>query len=174
MKIDYMNNQKGMRQDFTIYKKPKNVQGFLTLSLQISTEERLLVGADALVIKSQDHVEFMKYNSLKIWDTQGRELRGWFEVVSNNMYDNTKEVQIVVNDSDAEYPIIIDPLSNTESWHVENSGTFGASVATEGDAKGDGSSDIIIGVKDFSEGQAREGVAFVLMGLHLVFQPRIE
>ncbi len=52
---------------------------YLTLSLEVKTKENLLIGADALVIKNKDAEEYMKYNSLKIWDANGKELRGWFE-----------------------------------------------------------------------------------------------
>ncbi len=45
MKIDYLNNEKGMRQDFIIYNKPESQNGLLTLNLEIKTEENLLIGS---------------------------------------------------------------------------------------------------------------------------------
>lgn len=148
MKVDYINNEKGMRQNFTIYNKPINKNGLLTLSIEVKTNELLLVGADALIIKNKNDQEYMKYNSLKIWDSEGKELRGWFENVKNNVNEEIKRVQIVVNDNNAKYPIIIDPLSNTAAWVNEGDyylASLGNSFSTAGDVNGDGYSDVIIG-----------------------------
>ncbi len=167
MKIDYVNNEDGMRQNFTIYTKPENEKGLLTLSLEVKTEKNLLVGANALVIKSEASQEYMKYNSLKIWDADGKELRGWFEDVENKLSDNKKRIQIVVNDKEANYPIIIDPLSSTENWTAESNqagAQFAYSVSTAGDVNGDGYSDIIIGAYGYDNGEDNEGRAFVYYG----------
>ena len=165
MKIDYLNNEKGMRQDFTIYNKPQNDHGLLTLLFTIKTEEILLVGTDALVIKSKDAKEYMRYNSLKVWDAHGKILRGWFE--KNNVNDEVNVIQIVVNDSDAKYPIVIDPLSSTADWTAfggQGNALFGTSVATAGDVNGDGFSDVIIGANKYDNGQTDEGKVFVYHG----------
>ncbi|MCB9260131.1 MAG: FG-GAP repeat protein [Ignavibacteriales bacterium] len=167
MKVDYINNEEGMRQNFTIYNKPKNDKGFLTFTFQVKTKERLLVGADALVIKNEDKTEYMKYNSLKIWDADGKELRGWFENVKNYVNEETKQIQIVVNDLNAIYPIVIDPLSTTEDWSVVSAqvdSKFGFSVATAGDVNGDGFSDIIIGAPYFEMGGVDGGAVFFYYG----------
>ncbi len=47
------------------------------------------------------------------------------------------------------------------------SGLFGCSVSTAGDVNGDGFSDIIVGARAYSNGQAAEGVAFVFHGSDL-------
>ncbi len=167
LKVDYINNEKGMRQDFTIYNKPKNEKGLLTLSLEVKTKERLLIGADALAIKSEDAKEYMRYNSLNIWDANGKELRGWFNETKNKVNEEIKYIQIVVNDNDAVYPIVIDPLSSTSSNVVsksqEDSG-FGFRSTTAGDVNGDGYGDIIIGAPYYDNGQIDEGAAFLYFG----------
>ncbi len=80
------------------------------------------------------------------------------------MNEEIREIQIVVNDEKAIYPIIIDPLSNTANWHVELTGQFGWSVSTAGDINGDGYSDIVVGARKFDNGQSNEGKIFVYYG----------
>lgn len=168
MKVDYINNEDGMRQNFTIYNKPTNDKGLLTLSLEVKTKENLLVGADALVIKSKESKEFMKYNGLKIWDAEGKELRGWFASAHKNVNDDSKKIQIIVNDEKAVYPIVIDPLSTTEDWSIEGNqldAEFGFRVATAGDVNGDGFSDVMISAPYFEDqGKVDQGKVFVYHG----------
>ncbi|MCB0742393.1 MAG: FG-GAP repeat protein [Ignavibacteriae bacterium] len=163
MKVDYLNNEEGMRQDFTIYTKPIQSRGMLTLSLEVKTNERIIVGADALVIKGENSQEYMRYKNLKIWDAKGKILRGWFEEVENNVSNSLKKINIVVNDKNAKYPIFIDPLSTTEDWSKEGNqldAEFGFRVATAGDVNGDGFSDVMISAPYFDD----KGKVFVFHG----------
>jgi hypothetical protein len=166
MKVDYINNEKGMRQNFTIYNKPSALKGMLAIAIQIKTNEKVIVGADALIIKDEK-TEFMRYNSLKIWDAEGKELRGWFEASKNIVSENLKIIQILVNDNEAVYPILVDPLSTSFSDFVKGDQIdcgFGMSVATAGDVNGDGYGDILVGAPYYDNGQTDEGAAFLYFG----------
>ena len=58
-------------------------------------------------------------------------------------------------------------LSTTSVWMSEsnqNSAFFGYSVASAGDVNGDGYSDVIIGARDYDNGETAEGAAFLYLG----------
>ena len=58
-------------------------------------------------------------------------------------------------------------LSNFPGWSFESNqaeAIFGSSVSTAGDVNGDGYSDVIIGAKQFDNGQNNEGTAFLFYG----------
>ena len=179
IRIEYTNNEDGMRQDFIIKKKPEG-EGKLRLNINAGTKLKMVVGADALMFKDNNGVDKMKYSALKVWDANGVELRAYFEKSNYELKDksqcktnqkseipNSKSFAIVVNDEDAVYPITIDPLSTTKSWKVESNqgGAYmGGSVATAGDVNGDGYSDVIVGADGYDNGNQKEGRAFVYHG----------
>jgi hypothetical protein len=77
-------------------------------------------------------------------------------------------VRIVVDDADAVYPVVIDPLlAETSDAQLEEDlavAGFGVSVAGAGDVNGDGYGDVIVGAWRFDSGETDEGAAFVYLG----------
>jgi hypothetical protein len=58
-------------------------------------------------------------------------------------------------------------LSLTPAWTAESNQTgafFGYSVASAGDVNGDGYSDVVVGARQFANGETREGSAFLYLG----------
>ncbi|TMQ70382.1 MAG: hypothetical protein E6K81_12770, partial [Candidatus Eisenbacteria bacterium] len=58
-------------------------------------------------------------------------------------------------------------LATTAAWTAESdqaSASFGWSVATAGDVNGDGYSDVIVGARDYNNGQTSQGRAYVYLG----------
>jgi len=65
------------------------------------------------------------------------------------------------------YPGSASGLSMTPAWTAESdqaSAQFGTSVATAGDANGDGYSDVVVGAPYYDNGQTDEGRAYVYLG----------
>lgn len=104
MRIEYINNEEGMRQNFIINKKAIGI-GFLSVQINIETLKRVVIGADALVIRDSEK-EYLKYSSIKVWDAAGKELRGWFKeknvIESVRGKNNITSLALIVNDNDAE------------------------------------------------------------------------
>jgi hypothetical protein len=76
-------------------------------------------------------------------------------------------VRILIDDTDAVYPLSVELLSASPVWFVEGSqvgARLGAAVATAGDVNGDGYSDVIVGAPGFTNGQSGEGRALVYLG----------
>ena len=58
-------------------------------------------------------------------------------------------------------------LAATAAWYVSGDqfgGRYGESVASAGDVNGDGYSDVLVGARDVTNGQAREGRAYLYLG----------
>jgi len=159
LKIKYENNEEGMRQDFIIKQKPEG-EGFLKLRMDIRTKSEVIIGANGVSFKENSSKEVLKYNGLKAWDSEGKELKGWFEKT------NSKSFHIVINDEKAVYPITIDPLSTASNWSAfgnRGQARFGCSVSSAGDVNNDGYSDVIIGAWDYWSG-VNYSAAFVFHG----------
>jgi hypothetical protein len=158
--IKYCNDEKGMRQDFIVKRKPDG-NGDLRLWLYAEMQGGTVsTTAEQISFLTESGAEAMRYSDLKVWDASQKRLKARFEKVGN-------QVAIVVSDRKAMYPITIDPLSTTPNWTAEsNQGNaqFGYSVASAGDVNGDGFSDVIVGAYRFDNGQTDEGAAFVYHG----------
>ncbi len=193
IRIDYVNNEDGMRQDFIIKQRPEG-EGKLRLNLSADTKLKMIVGADALMFKDKVGEDKMKYSALKCWDANGRELRAYFEKnnyelgirnyelkdkskiqnidseikkIPNSKFLIPNSFTIVVNDEDAVYPITVDPLSASPNWTAEGNqlnSRLGNSVSTMGDVNGDGYSDVMIAAHFHDNGQTDEGLVFCYYG----------
>ncbi|MBS1519259.1 MAG: FG-GAP repeat protein [Bacteroidetes bacterium] len=160
IRISYINDLNGMRQDFIIKKKNINSKR-LELNLTALTDLKMKVSSDAVNFEDRHAKVKMRYSSLKTWDADGKELASCFREISQ------KEFCIVVNDEDAVYPITIDPVSSDPDWNSygnQNASKFGFSVSGAGDVNGDNYSDVIVGAVLYDNGQIDEGRAFVYYG----------
>ena len=105
----------------------------------------------------------LEYGKLAVVDAKGRALVARFDVTPAN------RIQLVVDDSQAVYPISIDPLlTQTADAEVEANqavAVMGWNVASAGDVNRDGYADVIVGANLYdSPGQSDEGAAFVYYG----------
>jgi hypothetical protein len=75
---------------------------------------------------------------------------------------------LVVDDDEAVYPVVIDPLltasADAQLESDQLNANLGVSVAAAGDVNDDGYADVIVGAYRYDAGEAEEGAAFVFLG----------
>lgn len=163
--VEYLNNEKGMRQNFLVNEKPHGT-GDLKVKLEIHTDLQPVLKSDTDLELIQPGKEAVaEYRELKVWDADGILLpvRMELEKAGENAL-----LALVVNDAGARYPITVDPLAtgifDTQLEPDQANAQFGVSVSSAGDVNGDGYSDIIVGANAFDNGTADEGAAFIYHG----------
>ena len=157
--VEYINTQKGMRQNFIVHQKPKG-KGPLKVKLEVQADNITLQCNGKELIATQSKTIKFSYHDLKVWDADYKRLSSHMELTGD-------ELALVVDDSNACYPVTIDPLSTTPALILESDqagALMGYSVASAGDVNGDGYNDVIVGAYQYDNGQAGEGAAFVYHG----------
>ncbi|MCP4548137.1 MAG: T9SS type A sorting domain-containing protein [bacterium] len=156
----YENTPEGLEQGFTIAEEPEGsgplfIEGCVTgdLTGRLDSEG----GVEFL---TEDGALALRYDHLLAWDATGRQLTSEMTVAGDMIH-------LLVDDSDAVYPVVIDPLLSTPDWEWSSTHNFtmiGASVATAGDVNGDGYSDVIVGAPNYSYWESHDGRAFCFLG----------
>jgi len=163
-KIQYENDERGMRQDFLVMERP---EGLGPLNVTLRYEGDLMItqkGEDDILFSSIDSlgnaVSEVWYRGLRAWDTNNEPLHAWASIEAD-------DIVLHVDDANAEYPVTIDPLSTTANW-ITNGGQldarFGLGVGTAGDVNDDGFSDVIIGAPNYDLAGTDVGAAFIYHG----------
>jgi hypothetical protein len=148
--IQYINNEKGLRQNFIVDKK---LDGSKTLELLLKYKGPLTASIKNNGIEfSSNEITKLFYEDLKVWDANKKPVNARFELRKNNV------IAIIVEDSAAQYPITIDPLNKVPEWTGTVEGilptvigqlaidaAYGYSVAGVGDVNADGFDDVAIG-----------------------------
>ena len=153
----------GLEQGWTLMTPPVG-EGEVRIKVAIEGASVVVAdtGAEALLVTGNAK---LRYHGLLAWDARGVPLEIWLE-------ETDEGLDVVVDDTDAEYPIEVDPIvSSAPDWAVERDSwqgddlEFGSSVASAGDVNGDGYDDIIVGAPKWACcGYIEEGMAYVYMG----------
>lgn len=174
----YENTYKGIEQGFTIKERPAGngkliVEGVVT-TRNLSVEDDTKGNLTGTLI-SNGYAAF-RYGHLSAKDAKGKDLPVKLDFVKNT--DTTYELDISVDDSNAKYPIIIDPISTTPSWTGKAGSTtdfitiptgvanaqYGKVATMAGDVNGDGRSDFLVTARSYTNGQVNEGAAYLYYG----------
>ncbi|HIG11875.1 MAG TPA: hypothetical protein EYQ59_09505, partial [Planctomycetes bacterium] len=161
----YENSMLGLEQGFTLEQR-SNGEGPLVLELELRGAEAVLRGESVLL--TTECGRCLSYGSLFALDRNNHTLPSHIEV------QRADRIRLVIDDTGAEYPLVIDPLitgtpdavleSNVPWSGSFDSTLFGYSVSAAGDVNGDGYDDIVIGAYGFDNGLFDEGAAFVFLG----------
>lgn len=169
----YVNSEQGLEQGFTI---PSRLPGaradtplILTFSLNGNLIPTLTTNGTAIDFTTSGGVRVLRYSDLYAYDSTGKDLPAHLALSGCNTKQSTSTclMQLVVDDSNAIYPITIDPLITLPDWAVESNqagASMGIAVSTAGDVNGDGYADTVMGAHRYDNGQTDEGRVFVFYG----------
>ncbi len=157
----YENSPAGLEQGFTFAERPAGA-GALVLELALNGATASPSGDD-LILATQAG-RSLRYGKLVANDARGARLAAHLNVAAS------QRIRIVIDDEDAVYPLVIDPIFQSGSapdtqFHGDQQfSDAGKSVAGAGDVNGDGYDDVIIGAPRYDAGQPLEGVAWIFLG----------
>src|ERR1022692_4890587 len=129
----YVNEAPGLEQGFTLDRRPGTAQEGEPLVIAMAVEgglrPALAAGGDAVLLESGGRT-ILRYGGLRSWDARGRTIASRLEV-------RERQVRLVVEDRDAEYPLVVDPIWTQEATLTASDGlagdAFGVSVSVSGD-----------------------------------------
>lgn len=152
----YINDPRGLEHGYTVHMRPPGNASMLHVTLAVRGGLHPTIAADGrnITFENESGAAVMNYNSLTVVDATGKSLPAWFEKASGQwpMVDGQQStpetvpsslvirhspfIAIVVNDRDAVYPLIIDPIAQQaylKASNTEVDDEFGRSVAVSGD-----------------------------------------
>lgn len=171
----YINDRRGLEQGFTIAKRPGcsatgTVADRLPLRLEFAVRGTLLPRPDESdrgirFVDPTHDIAVIHFGGLVAFDAAGRELASRFEIVGDGPGSST--IALTVDDADAVYPVIIDPIATSPAWTAQGNqagASFGSAVAGVGDVDADGFGDVVVLAPSFDGAFPNGGRAFLFRG----------
>ena len=125
----FVNRTTGLEHGFTLAHRPETAGEQLQLTVTIEGDLKITVSEDGQHAELQDKatgVKVLDYDKLRVWDATGRELTAQMSAMTDGA-----TLQLEVEDSDASYPLTIDPTFTQEAFlkadNVEADDNFGSS-----------------------------------------------
>ncbi|MGO9691111.1 MAG: PKD domain-containing protein [Syntrophobacteraceae bacterium] len=154
----YVNGPLGIEQGFTVLSPPKGTSsgGALTVRLAWSGEARVQVEEQSAAVVSNFAGEpVLRFSGLNARDASGRGLRTWLE-------QRGAAILLRVDDREATYPVVIDPLIQDQKLTASDGAAFdqsGYSVSLSADGN-----TALIGAENATVGVgSQEGAAYVFV-----------
>ena len=159
----YVNDRRGLEQGFTLTEPPEGGEGNgeVVLELELAGDLEPAVTADgrSLVLRN-DEGALLGYRDLRAFDAQGRELPAHLLLASDvGLTGEPERLTIRVDDTDAVYPLTVDPLLASEvakltASDASTNDRLGHSVAISGDT-------VVVGASFADLAVFNEGAAYV-------------
>ena len=146
----FCNEAHGLEQGFVIA--ARRGTGGLSIRLAVSADWQVKTSQDLLVFTSAEAK--LEYGGLKAWDARGIAL-------PSRMRAQGRQVAIDVDDSDAVYPIVIDPIFTQQQELTASDGVSGDAFGMSVSLSGDGSTALIGASYKTVGGNAHQGAAYV-------------
>jgi hypothetical protein len=161
----YVNSPEGLEQGFTIHRPPavgahRDAPLQIDLMLSGTLHPKFSDDGQAVSFYDSGNMNIINYSKLKVTDANERVLPSRFTGLQ-------RAIRIEVDDTDAVYPVTVDPILTTPSWTAKGDQWdeyFGWSVSAAGDVNADGYSDVIVGARMYDNGEYNEGAVFVFHG----------
>lgn len=185
------NRPDGLEQTFRVKRPPVGVDPLrVRLDVRGDAMPRLRGPAIEFLAVKQGREPVLRYAGLRAFAHDGRELPSHLDllgcgtdaVVPAGLREDRDapssgacSIEIAVEASAADYPVLIDPLATSPTWALYESSEnsyFGSAVAT-GDLNGDGYADLIVGAPNYpyvGGDQTQEGAVLVYYGSRQGFQ----
>jgi hypothetical protein len=137
----YINDTRGLEHGYTVQERPETGAGPLVFTLAVRGTLRPQAGHDGhgITFVNPSGAAVVNYSGLTVYDANGAAVRARFEVGdpnSQSKIQNPHFITIVVDDTNALYPLTIDPIAQQAYLKASNTGAgdeFGRSVAVSGD-----------------------------------------
>ncbi|MCG8405707.1 MAG: FG-GAP repeat protein [Phycisphaerales bacterium] len=171
----YVNDRRGLEHGYTVHQRPEvPIDGvpvpYLRFTLAVRGNLRPRVCDDARNMTFVDvfGAAVVNYSGLTVYDAEGAFVPAWFEAMPAS---STAVFCIVVDDTDAIYPLTIDPIGHQAYLKASNTDEgdfFGSSVSISGDtvvvgARGDDSSATGVDGNQADNSATSSGAAYVFV-----------
>jgi hypothetical protein len=152
------NRPLGAEQGFDLSRRPDGL-GSLVLALVVEGAD-VVISADGSGADFEGESLTVRYDQLVVEDADGAHVPGHMRAAPGGL-------ALVIDDRDARWPLVVDPMSTASLVDVEggqNGARLGQSVASAGDVNGDGFDDLVVGASQWDDGESNEGGAWLFLG----------
>jgi ELWxxDGT repeat protein len=121
----YVNGPSGLEQGFTVHSRPKAMgkpsnnaeKEPLRIEIELKTDLIPILLPDRQGLKfhqEQKKLPVLSYDELHVFDARGAEIPAQFELIPSVNDTGHSKLAILVDDHEASYPIVVDPILNVE------------------------------------------------------------